>query len=340
MSLKRIVKLFVVIILPAVVYNFTHSKNQNVYNTDRSKRFTLQDLFSGGHVATDTDTTSVNTGNTQSVDVQSLLNAIQTNQNRPVQNFHKPIDIDLESDKNGNYNMPDISNLLNRNTVETPQADSSKTSNIDINDLASLVSKQQQRNDDQNLVKEEINLGREKLEIEAAGKRATHYSLVKGADGQLNLVPVVDGAAQASGNKFEVLQPKAGTDENGRSRQQMQLTTLSQALYSPFPSDQNSLNLHLKGKDGKDGKPGNKGSMGPVGPKGAAGPQGAKGDPGTCSAQVNGLFECTPEMLDTLSNRIDYLEKICQKVEASKKRSSRRPKPLSLRLHNNQKRHK
>lgn len=41
------------------------------------------------------------------------------------------------------------------------------------------------------------------------------------------------------------------------------------------------------------------------------------------------MFECTPEMLDTLSNRIDYLEKICQKVEASKKRSShRRPKPL------------
>lgn len=41
------------------------------------------------------------------------------------------------------------------------------------------------------------------------------------------------------------------------------------------------------------------------------------------------MFECTPEMLDTLSNRIDYLEKICQKVEASKKRSSHRPKPLS-----------
>ena len=227
MSLKRIIKLFVVIILPAVVYNFTHSKNQNVYNTDRSKRFTLQDLFSGGHVATDTDTPSVNTGNTQSVDVQSLLNAIQTNQNRPVQNFHKPIDVDLEADKNGNYNMPDLSNLLNRNTVETPQADLSKSANnaIDINDLASLVSKQR-NNDEQNLVKEEINLGKEKLEIEAAGKRATHYSLVKGADGQLNLVPVVDGAAQVSGNKFEVLQPKSGTDEKGSSRQQMQLTTL------------------------------------------------------------------------------------------------------------------
>jgi len=29
-------------------------------------------------------------------------------------------------------------------------------------------------------------------------------------------------------------------------------------MYSPFPSDQNTLHLHLKGKDGKDGKAGNK----------------------------------------------------------------------------------
>ena len=35
-------------------------------------------------------------------------------------------------------------------------------------------------------------------------------------------------------------------------------------------------------------------------------------------------------MLDTLSNRIDYLEKICQKVEQSKKRSSSRPHPLPV----------
>lgn len=329
MYVKIIFKLFIAIILPTVVYNFTHSRNQNVYNTDRSKRFTLQDLFSGGHVTTDTETATTNNEKTQSVDVQSLLNAIQSNQNKPiVQNYHKPVDIDIEADKNGNYNVPDLSTLLNRNTVESPEQKS-----LDINDLAKLISKQQNsnsNNNEQNLVKEELNLGREKLEIEAAGKRATHYTLMKGPDGALNLVPVVDGAAQASANKFEVLQPKVGFEEKGRGRQQMQLTTLSQALYSPFPSDQNTLHLHLKGKDGKDGKPGNKGPMGPMGPKGPPGPQGAKGDPGTCSAQVNGLFECTPDMLDTLSNRIDYLEKICQKVEASKKRSSyRRPSPKS-----------
>ena len=224
MSLVRIVKLFVIIILPTVVYNFTHAKNQNVYNTDRSKRFTLQDLFSGGHAATDTEASPTNNGNTQTVDVQSLLNAIQANQNKPVQNFHRPNNIDLEPDKNGNYNVPELSSLLNRGTVETPQTAEQKqaTNPIDFNNLASSSPKSEQ----QNVVKEELTLGKEKLELEAAGKRATHYTLVKGADGAFNLVPVVDGAAQTGSNRFEVLQPKTGTEENGRSRQQMQLTTL------------------------------------------------------------------------------------------------------------------
>jgi len=298
---KIILKLFLATLIPAFVYTVNNDKRKSVYNTDRTRRFTLQDLFGGSQqsqVAEPSD-------KTQTVDMQSLLNAVQANQNQ-----QGGKDIDLQADKNGNYNLNDLSSLIGGNT-NSPQ-----TNNIDSNDLAG-----RQRND--NVVREELNLGKEKIEIEAAGKRATHYSLVKGADGGLNLVPVVDGASQANGNKFEVLQPKVGNEEKGRSRQQMQLTTLSQALYSPFPSDQNTLHLHLKGKDGKDGKPGNKGPMGPLGPKGAAGPQGSKGDAGTCSAQVNGLFECTPEMLDTLSNRIDYLEKICQKVEtASKKHTS------------------
>lgn len=303
---------FLKILFPFLLYNLTHTKQ--LYGTDRSKRFTLQDLFA--QQQTRVPDVEPSSQNTQTVDIQSLLNAVQANQNKPmVQNFHKPIDVDVEPDKNGNYNVPDLSSLLNRNEENH--------GNLDLSDLSNLVTKQQNANENQpNLVKEELSLGKEKIELEAAGKRASHYSLVKGSDGGLNLVPVVDGAPQSNGNKFEVLQPKAGLEEKGRSRQQMQLTTLSQALYSPFPSDQNTLHLHLKGKDGKDGKPGNKGPMGPMGPRGPPGPQGAKGDPGTCSAQVNGLFECTPEMLDTLSNRIDYLEKICQKVEAAKKHSS------------------
>jgi len=334
MYIKRLTKLFIAIILPTLVYNLSpsHGKRQNLYNTERSKRFTLQDLFSGGHVTSDTDNSANNNARSQGVDIQSLLTAIQSNQNKPtVQNYHKPLDLDLEQDKNGNYNVPDLSGLLNRGTVETPEP--SKSNAFDINELANIVSKQRSNNNDNNnepnLVKEELNVGREKVELEAAGKRATHYTLMKGVDGNLNLVPVVDGATQANGNKFELLQPKTSSEEKGNNRQQMQLTTLSQALYSPFPSDHNTLQLHLKGKDGKDGKAGNKGPMGPVGPKGQSGPQGTKGDPGTCSAQVNGLFECTPDMLDTLSNRIDYLEKICQKVEQSKKRSSSRQHPLS-----------
>ena len=46
---------------------------------------------------------------------------------------------------------------------------------------------------------------------------------------------------------------------------------------------------------------------------------------------MNGLFECTPELLDTLSNRIDYLEKICQKVESASKKHTQHlpPSPSS-----------
>ena len=225
MYLKDIIKLYIAILLPAIVYNRVHSEHKNLYSTDRSKRFTLQDLFSGGlqpGVTTTATDTSTSNEKTQTVDVQSLLNAIQTNQNKPaVQTFHKPIDIDVEPDKNGNYNVPDLSNFINRNTG----TQETKPNSLVLNDLAGLVAKQQ-INNDQNVVKEELNLGKEKIEIEAAGKRATHYSLLKGADGQFNLVPVVDGSAQMNGNKFEVLQPKAGFEENGRGRQQMQLTTL------------------------------------------------------------------------------------------------------------------
>jgi len=225
MHLKDIIKLYTAILLPSLVYNIVHTKHKNIYSTDRSKRFTLQDLFSGGlqpGVTTPAIDPSASNEGIQTVDVQSLLNAIQTNQNKPVaQNFRKPIDIDVEADKNGNYNVPDLSNFLNRNT-DTQEA---KTNALDLNDLAGLVTKQQ-INNDPNVVRQDFNLGKEKIEIEAAGKRATHYSLVKGVDGQFNLVPVVDGAAQTNGNKFEVLQPKAGFEEKGQGRQQMQLTTL------------------------------------------------------------------------------------------------------------------
>ena len=232
MYIKRLTKLFIAIILPTLVYNLSPSSHrnkqqQNLYNTERSKRFTLQDLFSGGHVTSDTDNSANGNTRSQGVDIQSLLTAIQANQNKPaVQNYHKPLDIDLEQDRNGNYNVPDLSALLNRGTVETPEASNSNTL-----DLANLVSKQRSsnnndNNNEPNLVKEELNVGREKVELEAAGKRATHYTLMKGADGNLNLVPVVDGAAQSNGNKFEVLQPKTGSEEKGNNRQQMQLTTL------------------------------------------------------------------------------------------------------------------
>jgi len=263
---------------------------------------------------------------TQTIDVAELLAAAQkaaatqevrVNEGDIISKFtqtKKPVDIELSADKNGNYDLADIPGLSR----------SKDTNSLSINDLQSLLKQKQEsqetasNNEDTHVVKQEFNLGKQKLEIENAGKRTTRYTLAKGPDGGLNLVPILDSTTDPD-RKYEVLQSK-GYEEKAGSRQQMQLTTLSQALYSPFPSEQNILHLHLKGKDGKDGKPGPKGPMGGTGPKGPEGPRGPKGDAGTCSAQINGLFECTPDELDSLSNRVDYLEKICKKVENAAKK--------------------
>lgn len=301
------------------------------------KRFNLQDLLGqqniqigGGNDKQDAHLTSPKT---QTIDVAELLAAAQkaaSNQPQVPQEEVKPkhediiskfaepkkaVDIDITADKNGNFNLENIPGLISAANAHN---------SMGMNDFTSLVKPKEDNNlvpsvglDSNNVVREEINLGKQKLEIEAAGKRATRYTLAKGPDGGLNLIPLVDD--DASGRSFEYMQPKE-YEEKGRSRQQMQMTTLSQALYSPFPSDANILHLHLKGKDGHDGKSGNKGGMGPIGPKGPDGPKGSKGDAGTCSSQINGLFECTPDELDSLSNRVDYLEKICKKVENAAKK--------------------
>lgn len=337
-----LVRFVIPLLLPFFVYSQSIASAQgDTQNAD--KRFTLQDLVGLQQPAASNENggqlpdqeLQATAAKTQAIDLPSLLAAAQraaaasNSQPQPqitqqqtaelISKYatnNKPIDIDLTPDKNGNLNLANLQELIEGkiNGQEEQRAAS-------LNDLQNIVAKPQVAQVPQpqqpQMVKEELDLGKEKVELEAAGKRTTHYTLVKGADGGLNLVPVVEG----SSNKFEVLTPK-GYEEKGNSRQQMQLTTLSQALYSPFPSDQNVLHLHLKGKDGKDGKPGAKGPMGKVGPKGPEGPRGPKGDPGTCSAQINGLFECTPDELDSLSNRVDYLEKICKKVENPAKKHS------------------
>lgn len=302
----------------------TQVKTSQETSQNAVKRFTLQDLLSSSDQSAAAPPVQQDASKTQTVDINSLLAAAQrastAQQTSQFSSSNKPIDIDVAPDKNGNINLDDLPGL-----VKNAMTGSSANNNQDISmtNLQSLLSAKAGQMvappTGNKVVKEELNLGKEKIELEAAGKRATRYALAKGPDGGLNLVPVVEGAQQTDGNKFQVLQPK-GYEEKGSSRQQMQLTTLSQAMYSPFPSDQNTLHLHLKGKDGKDGKPGSKGPMGPLGPKGPEGPHGPKGDAGTCSSQINGLFECTPDELDSLSNRVDYLEKICHKVESGAKK--------------------
>lgn len=234
MYYMKLIKLFITIVLPTLVYTLKSAESPDLtstqpssHNTDeRSKRFTLQDLLSGvqDNQLNSLAQPSIETRDekTQSVDVQSLIAAVQAqnsrNQQEPsIERFTKPIDVDLNSDKTGNINLSDFPSLL-RGVGES--------AGISANQGDSLQATSKQSDDSNNIVKEELNLGKEKLEIEAAGKRATHYTLVKGPDGGLNLVPVIDGAPQNNGNKFEVLQPKGGYEEKGRSRQQMQLTTL------------------------------------------------------------------------------------------------------------------
>jgi len=294
------------------------------------KRYNLQDLISqaGVQLTPGVNEQEEQAPKPQTIDVSELLSAAKTAASRQdasissedlISKFTKPksVDIDVTADKNGNLNLADIPGLTRAPAASNP---------MNTIDLASLLGGQHQsslesashNNEQSHVVKEEFNLGKQKLEVEAAGKRTTRYTLAKGPDGGLNLIPILDPSDNAD-KKYELMQPK-GYEEGAKSRQQMQLTTLSQALYSPFPSEANILHLHLKGKDGKDGKAGPKGPMGGLGPKGPEGPKGPKGDAGTCSAQINGLFECTPDELDSLSNRVDYLEKICKKVENAAKK--------------------
>lgn len=202
------------------------------------KRFNLQDLLgqqniqiSGGgdrdaHLASP---------KTQTIDVQELLAAAQkAAANQPqaqpkqediISKFVEPkqpksVDIDITADKNGNFNLENIPGLTSAATTHD---------SMNMNDLQSLLKPNEDTLvpsaavDQNNVVREEINLGKQKLEIESAGKRATRYTLAKGPDGGLNLVPIVND--EASGRSLDYMQPKVN-EEKGRSRQQMQLTTL------------------------------------------------------------------------------------------------------------------
>ena len=201
-----------------------------------AKRFSLQDLvgLQGGTGSLENagplpdQEMQATATKTQTVDLPALIAAAQkaaavnTNQKitQPptdiISKFtnNKAIDIDLQADKNGNLNIANLPDLLAAKTNNQEEQHS-----LSLSDLQNLATKPQA--EQEHMVKEEINLGKEKVELEAAGKRATHYTLVKGPDGGLNLVPVVEG----SPSKFEVLTPK-GYEEKGNSRQQMQLTTL------------------------------------------------------------------------------------------------------------------
>ena len=238
MSHVKIINYILLILLPNII--FTEIIADTTHNT--AKRFTLQDLLSTqtSQISPQQSVNEEAPARTQTVDIQSLLAAAQraaavTNQQPSVEtsqftnnNNNKPVDVDISADKNGNINLADLPGLQ-ANAVHNQEPNNNLLS---LNDLQSIIAKQQavqQVPSDNNVVKEELDIGKEKIELEAAGKRATRYALAKGPDGGLNLVPVVAGAQQIDGNKFQVLQPK-GFEEKGSNRQQMQLTTLVNKL--------------------------------------------------------------------------------------------------------------
>lgn len=241
-DMHRVIHISLILLLHYATLIYS-SNDANNGAENAVKRYNLQDLVSQAGVALDSGTRGASVlPKTQTIDVGELLSAAQNaaaKQDQPnsiissfIQN-KKPVDIEISSNKDGDINLADLPGF-------TREKVSSK--NLNLNDLSSLI--KSKRPDGEPAannpapVKQEFDIGKQKLEIEATGsRRSTSYTLAKGPDGGLNLVPIIENDPD---RKYEVLQPK-GYEEKAGSRQQMQLTTLSQALYSPFPSEQNIL---------------------------------------------------------------------------------------------------
>ncbi|KII61476.1 hypothetical protein RF11_12892 [Thelohanellus kitauei] len=144
------------------------------------------------------------------------------------------------------------------------------------------------------------------------------FELRRDKDGKLELVEISQSeSVKPSSRDEDSYKPQKLEEEKASTRQSLQISSLAQALYTPYSSDKNMIHLNLRGKDGKNGSPGPRGPPGPPGPEGMIGPKGPKGPPGTCensTFQVSGMYTCTEEEISKLGFQVDYLERICQKV--------------------------
>jgi len=273
-------------------------------------------------------------GNTVNLDIASLLSK-QGAQHETSSNKNEKT---IEISPNGEVKpQPEVAT-----NNESENQNNNDISGINLGQLAALIKQQQEQKEKQSAKAEskdasnaevtakqqnDIGLFTKKtdddmngppgLQIETEGDNSkeghSRFALQRSPDGGLMLVPVKEETGASRGLDINELMRKPSNAVGGTNRQQLQLTSLAQALYSPFPGD-NTLHLHLKGKDGKDGKPGQKGHSGTPGPPGPPGSKGPKGEPGTCAKEVTHQpYTCTPDEIDSLSSRVDYLEKICKK---------------------------
>ena len=233
------IRYFVFLLLP-LLYSLQLVKLPDT-TQNAAKRFTLQDLLANQQIQqqqqeqSKTQTVDLGTliaaarnaalSQQQQIQTQEVLSAPQNimQQFSPNPSNNKEIDIDVQPDKNGNINLDDLQGMLSSaSAVKSNSNDktisASSTEGSMINDL---LTQQQVSPLENHVVHEELDLGKQKIELEAAGKRTTHYTLARSKDGGLNLIPIVDGGS----GKMEMLQSK-GYEEQGKSRQQMQLTTL------------------------------------------------------------------------------------------------------------------
>lgn len=175
-------------------------------------------------------------------------------------------------------------NKLDNSSLDTKFNDSENTSNKDAYKNISLLS-------------ENYNLN------EISPEKT--FRLVKNEAGQLVLIENIPKS-----NKLN----KHQNESNPVSRQSLQVMSLAQALYSPYSTDKNLIDFHLRGHNGKDGDAGPPGPPGDIGFKGHQGLRGVKGPPGNCQNEIMTLEQCNKDEIDKLMVKVEYLDKICNKM--------------------------
>ena len=131
------------------------------------------------------------------------------------------------NNNNNALNLAKLAALLKQQGLQSNDENKETTSSqgggaAPSNTLASLIANNKKKNDD--------DAGPPGLQIETEGDNSkeghSRFTLQKGPDGSLSLVPVKEETGASRGLDIADLVKKPGNDVGGQSRQQLQLTTL------------------------------------------------------------------------------------------------------------------